>query len=309
MNLPLFITKNDYHEFKDNIMNIVVTGSLGNISKPLTKKLVKNGHSVCVISSNHKREKDIEAIGARAAIGNLEVAEFLTSVFTGADAVYCMIPLNFKETDLVAYFNKIANNFAHAIQKAGIKQVAFLSGWVAGVIDSYNDTEKILNELPDVSVTHIRPGYFYSNFFDSMDTIKEKGFIAATFGGEDRVVFSDPSDIADAIVDEMIHPRQGKNVRYVASDEMTCNEAAKTIGKAIGKPDLKWVTMSVEEMQRGLETIGLSQKLASDIVQMQAPIHQGLMPLEFSRHKPEVVMGKVKLTDFVKSFATVYNRN
>lgn len=32
-------------------MNIVLTGSLGNIGKPLTKALVEKGHTVTVISS------------------------------------------------------------------------------------------------------------------------------------------------------------------------------------------------------------------------------------------------------------------
>ncbi len=33
-------------------MNIVLTGSLGNIGKPLTQELVQKRHSVTVISSN-----------------------------------------------------------------------------------------------------------------------------------------------------------------------------------------------------------------------------------------------------------------
>jgi NAD(P)H dehydrogenase (quinone) len=36
-------------------MKIIVTGSLGNISKPLTEKLVKAGHQVAVISRRHTR--------------------------------------------------------------------------------------------------------------------------------------------------------------------------------------------------------------------------------------------------------------
>ena len=289
-------------------MKIIVTGSLGHISKPLTKELVQKGHSVTVISSNPERKKDIEAIGAKAAIGKLEDSEFLTSAFTGADAVYCMIPLNFKETDIAAYFKKIGNNYAYSIQKAGIKQVILLSGWVAGVIGSYNDIENIFNELPNVSVTHIRPGYFYSNFFESMNMIKEKGIIAATFGGEDKIVLSAPSDIADAIVDEITKPNHGKKIRYVASDKMTCSEAAKIIGTAIGKPDLKWVAMTDKEMQMGLEMNGLLAKFASDIIEMQAPIHKGLMAQEFSRHKSEVISGKVKLMDFAQEFADLFNR-
>jgi NAD(P)H dehydrogenase (quinone) len=43
-------------------MKIVVTGSLGNISKPLTKLLVEKGHSVTVISSDPRKQSAIEAL-------------------------------------------------------------------------------------------------------------------------------------------------------------------------------------------------------------------------------------------------------
>ncbi len=290
-------------------MKIVVTGSLGNISKPLTQELVEKGHSVTVISSNPERKAAIEALGANAAIGKMEDADFLTSSFTGAEVIYIMLPLNFSVGDLHAYLRNIAQNYAQAIKQSGVKRMIFLSGWVAGVIDAYKDFENIFNNLPDVSVTHIRPGYFYSNFFESMEMIRDKGIIAATFGGEDKIVFSAPSDIADAIANEIQESHQGERIRYVASDGMTCNEAAEIIGTAIGKPQLKWVTLSDDEMQTGLEMAGLSPKLAAALVQMQAPIHQGLMPQEFYRHKSEVITGKIKLSNFAKDFARVFHGN
>jgi uncharacterized protein YbjT (DUF2867 family) len=73
-------------------MKITITGSLGHISKPLTIELVKNGHAVKVISSKPEKQKDIEVLGAVAAIGSVEDADFLASAFTGADAVYTMVP-------------------------------------------------------------------------------------------------------------------------------------------------------------------------------------------------------------------------
>jgi nucleoside-diphosphate-sugar epimerase len=45
-------------------MNIIITGSLGNISKPLTKELVQKGHQVTIISSKPERQKDIETLEA-----------------------------------------------------------------------------------------------------------------------------------------------------------------------------------------------------------------------------------------------------
>lgn len=52
-------------------MKIIVTGSLGHISKPLTQALVKNGHAVTVISRKAEKQKDIESLGAKAAIGSI----------------------------------------------------------------------------------------------------------------------------------------------------------------------------------------------------------------------------------------------
>ena len=68
-------------------MKITITGSLGHISKPLTIELLQRGHEVVVISSNPEKQKEIEALGATAAIGSLEDVDFLVKNFTGADAV------------------------------------------------------------------------------------------------------------------------------------------------------------------------------------------------------------------------------
>ncbi len=96
-------------------MKIIVTGSLGHISKPLTQELVQKGHTVTVISSSAEKQKDIEALGATAAIGSLEDVDFLTTTLNGADAAYCMIPAaNYFDhsLDLTAHVRKIANNYA-----------------------------------------------------------------------------------------------------------------------------------------------------------------------------------------------------
>lgn len=59
-------------------MKIIVTGSLGNISKPLTETLLQQGHEVTVITSKAEKQKDIEALGAVAAVGSIDDVDFLT---------------------------------------------------------------------------------------------------------------------------------------------------------------------------------------------------------------------------------------
>lgn len=144
---------------------------LGNIGKPLTTQLVEKGHMGTVISSKPEKQKDIEALGAtlavsaklHAAIGSLEDVDFLVSTFTGADAVFAMVPPNYAAPDPREYYRGLGNNYAQAIQQSGVKHLVYLSSFGAhldkgtGFILGSYDVEGILNGLSDVAVTHLRP--------------------------------------------------------------------------------------------------------------------------------------------------------
>lgn len=295
-------------------MKIIVTGSLGHISKPLTQELVQKGHTLTIISSSAEKQKDIEALGATAAIGSLEDVGFLTATLTGADAAYCMIPpANYFDhsLDLTAHVLLIANNYAQAIAKSGVKQVVFLSSIGAhlakgnGIIAVYYEVESLLHKLSDVAITYMRPTSFYYNLFGYTGMIKQ-GFIAANYG-EEKIMWVSPKDIATAIAEEITTPLEGKRVRYVSSDERTGRETAAVLGAAIGKPDLKWMIVSDEQVQSGLEEAGMQPAIAAGLVEMYASARSGRFWEDYQFHKP-AVMGKVKLEDFAKEFAKVFNQ-
>ncbi len=298
-------------------MKITMTGSLGNISKPLTEELVQKGHSVTVISSNPEKQAAIEALGATAAIGSLEDGGFLAAAFSGADAVYCMVPPNNyfdPNLNLLAYYRKLGDNYAEAIKVSGVKRVVNLSSFGAhlekgnGILIGAHDVEQILNELPsEVSITHMRPTSFYYNLFGYIAMIKEGGVIAANYGADDVIPWVSPKDIAAAIAEELETLFTNKKVRYVASEELTGNETASILGEAIGKPDLKWILASDEQTLNGLISVGMNPEIAAGLVEMYAGLHSGLLAEDYYRNKP-AVMGKVKLTDFAKEFAAAFKQ-
>ena len=293
-------------------MKVIVTGSIGNISKPLTKELVQKGHHVTVISTNQERQKDIDALGATAAIGSLEDVDFLVTTFIGADALYCMVPPNNYfdlNLDLVAYYRRLCNNYAQAIKQSGIKRVVNLSSIGAhldqgsGILLGAHNVEQILNELSsDVAITHLRPCSFYYNLYAYAETIKKEGLIAANYGADDTIPWVSPIDIATAIAEEIPTPLVGRKVRYVASEELTGNETASILGAAIGKPDLNWIIISNAQMLSGLESAGMNPEIAAGLVEMYASLHNGVLAEDYYRNKP-TVMGKVKLMEFAKEFA------
>ncbi|QGK72951.1 SDR family oxidoreductase [Flavobacterium sp. SLB02] len=297
-------------------MKITITGSLGNISKPLTQELVQKGHEVTVISSSTEKQAEIETLGALAATGSVDDVTFLTKAFTGADAVYCMIPrANYFDPnlDLDAFTRTIGNNYAEAIQKSGVKRVVFLSSIGAhleqnsGIIQRYNEIETVLKKLHDVSVTFMRPTSFFYNLLAYIPVIKSQGIIAANYGADRMIPWVSPNDIATAIAKEITTPLDGKKVRYVVSEELTGDETVRILGEAIGKPDLKWVLISDEETLNGLVNVGIQPKIAEGLVEMYAGLYNGLLGEDYNKNKP-AEMGKTKLANYAKEFAAIYNQ-
>jgi uncharacterized protein YbjT (DUF2867 family) len=293
-------------------------GSLGNISKPLTKELVQKGHSVTVVSSTAERQKDIEAIGAKAAIGTMEDADFLAATFKDADVVYVMESLAPNaffdlDVDVIAVHNKIGNNYKQAIEQSGVKRVVHLSSVGAhtdkgnGLIAFHYNVENILNRLPnDVSIKFMRPVGFYTTMFGFIQSIKTHGAIVSNYGGDEKEPWVSPLDIATAISEEIEKPFDGRIVRYIASDEVSPNEAAKILGDAIGKPDLKWLVIPDEQFLQGLLAAGMNPQTANGFVKLNESRFGGVMYEDYHRHKP--TLGKVKLKDFAKEFAAVNNQ-
>ncbi|MEO5943854.1 MAG: NAD(P)H-binding protein [Ferruginibacter sp.] len=298
-------------------MKIIITGSLGHISKPLAESLIQKGHSITVISSKAEKEKDIEALGARAAIGSVEDVSFLTKTFTGADIVYLMEPpVNFLDhtTNVETQWANIAQNYLQAIQQSGVTKVVHLSSIGAhtdknnGMLAAHYLVENILKQLPEnVSIKFMRPVGFYYNMFAFIHSIKTQSAIIQNYGGDEKEPWVSPSDIAAVIAEEMEKPFSGREVRYIASDEVSPNEVAKILGEAVGKPDLQWRVIPDETFQNGLIAAGFSTSNAKGLTEMNAGRRAGVLYEDYHRHQP--TLSKTKLTDFVKEFAIAYSKS
>jgi len=296
-------------------MKYVVTGSLGNISKPLAQKLIDAGHSVTIISSKAEKTSQIEALGAKVAIGSVEDIGFLTKTFTGADAVYTMVPPNFGAGDWKKYITGIGENYAAAIKDADVKNVVDLSSIGAhmpdgcGPVSGLYFAEKALNELDGVNVKHLRAGFFFQNFFGNIGMIKHMGIIGGNYGDGTTLTLVHTDDIADAAAEELLGLSfKGKSIRYVIGDEKTTNQVAAILGKAIGKPELPWIDFKDEDTFAALVQAGLSEEIAKNYAEMGAAMRSGEMTSEYNSNKP-VVFGKTKLEAFAPVFAAIYSQS
>jgi len=297
-------------------MKYVITGGAGHISKPVVEKLLAAGNLVTVIGRNAENLKELVNQGATAAIGSVNDVKFLTETFEGANAVYTMVPPNFSAADWKAFIGQTGSNYAQAIKNTGVKYVVNLSSIGAhlpdgvGPVSGLYRIEQALNALKDVNVKHLRPSYFFNNFLASAGMVKHMNIIGSNFGGENfKVVLTDTNDIADAAAEELLNLNfSAHSVRYIASDERDINEVAKVLGTAVGKPELPWVVFSNEQAYEGMIGAGLPQEIARNYEEMGDAMNTGKMAEDYWKNHP-AKLGKIKLEDFAKTFAAVYNAN
>ncbi|WP_264537325.1 NAD(P)H-binding protein [Flavobacterium sp. N1736] len=289
-------------------MKIIISGSLGNIGKPLAKELIAAGHAVTIISSNADRKTAIENLGAKAAIGSVSDADFLAETFAGADSLFAMTPPNLGGSNVISNTVNAGKAFAAAINKAGVKRVVMLSSIGAdkqngtGPIAGLHQIEKIYDGLENTNVTFLRAGFFFTNLYNDVAMIKGAGIMGANYPATTKMPFVHPEDIAAAAAQELQKETTGKNIRYIVSDVRTPNDVAKNLGAAIAKKDLPWIEFTDEQSLQGMTQAGLPEEIAGLYTEMGSGLRSGKITEHFLSSN-FAVDGKIKLEDFAKEFA------
>ena len=293
-------------------MKIIITGSLGNISRPLSINLISEGHQVTIVSSNKEKSDEITSLGAIPAIGSVNDERFLTDTFTGADLVYLMVPNDFSVNDLKGHIREVGEHYANAIKASGVKKIILLSSIGAhlekgtGPIAGLFAVEQIFGKLENIDILTLRPAFFYNNFYANQDLIRHMGIIGSNYGADQPIIMVDPKDIAAAAASKIKEGFTGKSIFYIASDKRLLKEVAEELGKAIGKPELPWVAFDDVQAFDGMVGAGLPEEIAKNYVEMGRAIRSGVLWEDFDS-KNTAPIGKVKLEDFAKQFAIAYN--
>lgn len=286
-------------------MKITITGSLGNIGRPLTILLTKAGHEVSVISSNAGRKAEIESLGATAWVGSVSDSDFLTTAFAGADAVFAMTPPNFGGSNIINNTILAGKAIASAVQAAGVKRVVMLSSIGAdipagtGPIAALHQIEKIYNELENVSVSFLRAGYFYTNFLGMTGMVEHAGILGGNYPASVSLPLVYPADIASVAAEALQQKITGNNILYVVSEVLTPEKATAILGNAIGKPNLPWVSFTDEQSVQGMVQAGMTEEMAGLYTEMGAGFSKGLIQADYEKQGSPVI-GSTPLDHFAK---------
>lgn len=293
-------------------MHYAITGSTGHTARPITEGLLKAGHTVTVITSRAEQAPVIEAMGAKAAVGRVDDADFLTTAFAGADAAYLLIPGVPNPTDWRAAQNQIIDQYIKAVTANEIQFVVLLSsigadlGQGTGPVDGLYDAEQKLAAVPGLNSKFLRPSYFMYNLLGMAGMLKHMGSLGSNFGA-DPVVLTHTDDIAAVALRELMNlDFTGHQVRYIASTEHTGAEIARILGTAVGKPDAQWLVFSDEQTKQALQQAGLNEVMAQGYMELGHALRTGSMQADFLANRPPY--GSHTLEQFAQhEFAAAYS--
>src|ERR1700676_773462 len=103
----------------------VITGATGNTGSVTAEKLLARGEKVRVVGRNAKRLEGLAQKGAEAFVADVTDADAIEKAFSGAKAVYAMIPPNISAPDVRVYHAGGTDPQAVAIKKCVLPHVVF----------------------------------------------------------------------------------------------------------------------------------------------------------------------------------------
>jgi len=266
-----------------------ITGATGNTGSVIATKLLASGKKVRVIGRDARRLDDFVRRGAEAFVADVTDATALTNAFTGAEAVYAMIPPNPSSPEFSAYQERVSDAMAAAITKAGVGHVALLSSVGAdkpektGPVVGLHNFEQKLESIAGLNALYVRAGYFMQNTLAQVGVIQNFGLVGGPLRAELPVAMIAARDIGEWTAEELLQLNfSGKQARELLGQRgLTYTEVASVIGQAIGRPTLSYSQFPPALIKPALLQSGMSSNMADLILEMSEALNSGYMaPLE-----------------------------
>lgn len=263
----------------------VITGATGNTGNIIARTLLGLGQKVRAIGRTADRLEPLAAEGAEPFVCDVNDAAALTQAFNGAKAVYAMVPPSMTSENYRADQDKVTNAIAQALEEAGVGYVVSLSSVGAdkpegnGPVAGLHYLEQALNQIPDLNALHLRPGYFMENTLAQIDIIQTMNTTAGPLRPDLAMPMIATRDIGTAAASALLSLNfTGKKTHELLGErDLSYGEVASIIGKAVGKPDLKYVQLPDEQIRGAFLQMGMSANVADLILEMSAALNSGYM--------------------------------
>jgi uncharacterized protein YbjT (DUF2867 family) len=263
----------------------VILGASGHTGKVVAETLLDGGHKVRVVGRSKGRLEGFTVLGAEIFEANVTDSAALTKAFTGAKAVYALVPPNMTSADYRAEQDATIESIAKALEAAGVTHVVALSSFGAdkadktGPVAGLHVMEERFSRVPKLNALFLRAGYFMENLLAQVGAIKGFGMMAGPVTADLALPMIATEDIAEAAADALAKlDFTGHQTRELQGQrDLTYLEMAKIIGAAIGNPGLNYVQLPADQVIQAMTQMGISKNMAGLVCDMAEALNSGHM--------------------------------
>ncbi|HXJ14440.1 MAG TPA: NAD(P)H-binding protein [Candidatus Limnocylindrales bacterium] len=262
-----------------------VLGATGNIGSVITKKLLEKGEKVRVVGRNAGKLQQYVHKGAEAFVADVQDAEALTRALTGVRAAFLMLPPGLTSPDYRAEQEAESYAIATAARNSGLQYAVNLSSIGAhapagtGPILGLHDCERKLNAVERLNVLHLRPASFMENHLSAIEMIQMMGVFAGALRPDLKIPMIATRDIGARAAERLLNlDFSGKQMEELHGErDLSMTEVASVISRAVGKPDLRYLQFTYEQVEQTLVQMGISAKTAATIIEMFQGMNEGIV--------------------------------
>ena len=264
---------------------IVVTGATGRTGRRVSEILLAKGEKVRVVGRDAKKLATLAKLGAEPFVGQAENSESMTAGFTGASAVYLLLPEDMSQPDLRSHQERASDAYAAAVARAGVQFAVNLSSIGAqhakgtGPIVGLHNQEQKLNEVAGLGVVHMRAAYFMENLYMSIAPLRSMGVLPGGLRADAAMPWIATQDIsAYAAARLASRDFSGSSIQELHGQrDIAMKEAASVVGKSIGVASLEYVQTPSAMLESALLETGLPKLTAELIIEMWNGANAGLI--------------------------------
>jgi uncharacterized protein YbjT (DUF2867 family) len=261
---------------------VVITGASGKTGSKAAEMLLAKKIQVRVLGRSFDNLKWLGEKGATILTGDQADEGFLTNAFSGADAVYLLVPPKLDAADPVAYYNAIGDVAVSAIKKAGVKKVVFLSSLGAeldsgtGPIVGLHDVETKLEALKNVDIVIIRAGFFMENLLTNVGLMKNQKINSNVASPNAPILMVSSRDVGAKAAQLLENPDfNGHTIVEIFGDRISYEKATKIIAEKVGLAQLHYVQFSPYDAVGAMTAMGISRRVSEGFVEMANGISEG----------------------------------
>lgn len=219
-----------------------VTAITGQVGSVVARTLLAGNHAVRAVVRNREKGREWQARGCELALADMDDSAALQQAFTGADAVFILLPPTFDPSPGFPEARRTIASIRAALEAARPGRVVCLSTIGAdamqpNLLNQLGLLEEALRTLP-MPVAFLRAGWFMENSVWDVTSARDFGVVSSFLQPLDKPVPMVATADVGRTAAEMMQERWSgvRVVNLEGPKRITPDEIGDTFGKLLGKP-------------------------------------------------------------------------